>query len=101
MEKIFVSIRDPRQAKRVEHRLTGSVGQRGCAVLAGADEFVAIEEWVKEKQAWLQRYLALENDIFDEQIQKDHGRLEMRRCYVFDQLTCLPAPERWPDLASF
>jgi predicted transposase YbfD/YdcC len=27
--------------------------------------------------------------------------LEVRRCYVFDQLNCLPEPERWPKLASF
>lgn len=37
----------------------------------------------------------------DEVVDKDHGRLEVRRCYVFDQLDCLPAPERWPDLKSF
>ncbi len=38
---------------------------------------------------------------FDEVVEKDHGRLEVRRCYVFDQLDCLHAPERWPDLKSF
>ena len=38
---------------------------------------------------------------FDEIVEKDHGRLEVRRCYAFDQLECLPAPERWPDLKSF
>lgn len=37
----------------------------------------------------------------DEVIEKNHGRLEVRRCYVFDQLDCLYAPERWPDLKSF
>lgn len=38
---------------------------------------------------------------FDEVVEKDHGRLEVRRCYVFDQVNCLHAPERWPDLKSF
>lgn len=38
---------------------------------------------------------------FDEVVEKDHGRLEVRRCYAFDQIDCLHAPERWPDLASF
>ncbi len=38
---------------------------------------------------------------FDEVVKKDHGRLEVRRCYVFDQIECLHAPERWPDLKSF
>jgi len=36
-----------------------------------------------------------------EVVEKDHGRLEVRRCHVFDQLDCLHAPERWPDLKSF
>jgi adenine-specific DNA-methyltransferase len=35
---------------------------------------------------------------FHEVVEKDHGRLEVRRCHVFDQLDCLHAPERWPDL---
>ena len=37
----------------------------------------------------------------DKVIEKNHGRLEERRCYVFDQLDCLHAPERWPDLKAF
>jgi len=38
---------------------------------------------------------------FHEVVEKDHGRLEVRRCHVFDPLDCLHAPERWPDLKSF
>ena len=36
-----------------------------------------------------------------ETVEKDHGRLETRRCYAFDQLDCLARPEQWPDLKSF
>jgi len=36
-----------------------------------------------------------------ETIEKDHGRLETRRCFAFDQLDCLAKPEQWPDLKSF
>lgn len=36
-----------------------------------------------------------------EEISKEHGRVETRRCYVFDALECLPDPSRWPDLRSF
>tara|TARA_R110002049_G_scaffold223592_1_gene395257 strand:- start:52 stop:1176 length:1125 start_codon:yes stop_codon:yes gene_type:complete len=36
-----------------------------------------------------------------EDISKEHGRVETRRCYVFDALDCLPDPSRWPDLRSF
>jgi len=38
---------------------------------------------------------------FAEVVEKDHGRLEVRRCYAFDQVNCLHAPERWPDIKSF
>lgn len=36
-----------------------------------------------------------------ETIEKDHGRLETRRCFAFDQLDCLAKPGQWPDLKSF
>jgi predicted transposase YbfD/YdcC len=38
---------------------------------------------------------------FAETVEKDHGRIEVRRCFAFDQLDCLHKPEQWPDLASF
>lgn len=253
--EVFVGIRDPRQAKKVEHDLVELLVIAVCGVLAGADDFVEIEEWAKEKRAWFAQYLRLEHGIpshdtfgrvfaaidaeafgaafrrwvssvapnlgkdevvaidgktsrrsgkvdatplhlvsafaagaglvlgqrstaeksnektaipellatlalegcivtidamgtqpniaqairdrhadyilsvkdnqptlaesvrdffttfqtapdktphqFDEVVEKDHGRLEVRRCYAFDQLDCLHAPERWPDLKSF
>ena len=36
-----------------------------------------------------------------ETVEKDHGRLETRRCYAFDQITCLHNIQQWPDLKSF
>jgi predicted transposase YbfD/YdcC len=38
---------------------------------------------------------------FAEHIEKDHGRIEQRRCYVFDQLECLHNPHKWPGLQNF
>ena len=38
---------------------------------------------------------------FAETVEKDHGRIETRRCYAFDQLECLAQPEQWKDLRSF
>ena len=38
---------------------------------------------------------------FDEVVEKDYGRIEVRRSYAFDQLDCLYAPERWLGIASF
>ena len=36
-----------------------------------------------------------------ETVEKGHGRLEICRCYAFDQLACLHRAEQWPDLKSF
>ena len=252
---VFVGLHDPRQARKVEHDLVEMLVVAVCAVLAGADDFVEIEEWAKEKLDWFRQYLTLENGIpshdtfgrvfaaidaeefaaafqrwvrvllpalendevvsldgktsrrsgkmnatplhlvstfaagaglvlgqrataeksnektaipellatlaltgcivtidamgtqptiaqairdrgadyvlsvkdnqptlaesirdffdafqaapektphhFDDVVEKDHGRIEVRRCYAFDQLECLHAPERWPDMRSF
>jgi predicted transposase YbfD/YdcC len=38
---------------------------------------------------------------FDESVEKDHGRLEVRRCWAFSQLDCLSEPQQWPDLKMF
>ena len=38
---------------------------------------------------------------FAQTVEKDHGRIETRRCYAFDQLQCLAAPELWKGLRSF
>jgi len=63
MVDVFVGIRDPRQAKKVEHDLVEVLVVAICGVLAGADDFVEIEEWAKEKLDWFRRYLVLENGI--------------------------------------
>jgi predicted transposase YbfD/YdcC len=38
---------------------------------------------------------------FWETVEKDHGRIETRRCYAFAQLKCLHNPQQWPELKSF
>jgi predicted transposase YbfD/YdcC len=38
---------------------------------------------------------------FAETVEKDHGRVETRRCYVFDQLECLDKPKQWKGLRCF
>jgi predicted transposase YbfD/YdcC len=38
---------------------------------------------------------------FAQTVEKGHGRLETRRCYVFDQLECLDKPQQWKGLRSF
>ena len=56
---VFVGIRDPRQAKKIEHDLVELLVIAVCGVLAGADDFVEIEEWAKEKYDWFRQYLPL------------------------------------------
>lgn len=38
---------------------------------------------------------------FTESVEKNHGRIETRRCFVFDQLECLDKPQQWKGLHSF
>ena len=60
---VFVGIRDPRQAKKVNHDLVELLVVAVCGVLAGADDFVEIEAWGTEKLDWFRRYLKLANGI--------------------------------------
>jgi predicted transposase YbfD/YdcC len=60
---VFVSIRDPRQAAKVEHDLVELLVVAVNAVLVGADTFVEIELWAKEKLDWLRGYLRLAGGI--------------------------------------
>lgn len=36
-----------------------------------------------------------------ETVEKDHGRIEVRRYYAFGQLACLANPQQWPGLTMF
>lgn len=38
---------------------------------------------------------------FTESVEKDHGRLEVRRCWAFTQCECLATPQQWTDLKMF
>jgi predicted transposase YbfD/YdcC len=38
---------------------------------------------------------------FTEAVEKNHGRIETRRCWAFDQLECLDKPQQWSGLRSF
>ena len=44
LTEFFVGLRDPRQAKKVEHDLVEMLVVAVCAVLVGAENFVEIEE---------------------------------------------------------
>jgi len=63
LSDVFVSIEDPRQAAKVEHDLVELLVVAVNAVLVGADTFVEIELWAKEKLGWLRNYLRLTHGI--------------------------------------
>src|ERR1017187_4178625 len=63
LSDVFVSIHDPRQKGKVSHDLVELLVAAVNAVLVGADTFVEIELWAKEKLDWLRGYLRLEHGI--------------------------------------
>ena len=59
----FADLTDPRVNRTKDHLLLDVVGIAICAVLCGADSWVAIAEFGVAKQTWLQQFLALPNGI--------------------------------------
>jgi len=60
--KHFASLTDPRRRK-VTYPLINIVTIALCAVIAGADDFVTIAAWGRQKRAWLARFLDLTHGI--------------------------------------
>ena len=58
----FVELTDPRRRK-VTYPLLNVVVIAVCAVICGADDFVAIAEFGKKKRKWLSRFLDLRDGI--------------------------------------
>lgn len=59
----FARLPEPRLPRRQVHRLVDILTIALCAVLVGADDFVAIALFGKEKEAWLKTFLALPGGI--------------------------------------
>ncbi len=58
----FTELTDPRRRK-VIYPLLNVVVIAVCAVIGGADDFVAIAEFGRKKRAWLAKFLDLKNGI--------------------------------------
>ena len=58
----FASLTDPRRRK-VTYPLINIVTIALCAVIAGADDFVTIAAWGRQKRAWLARFLDMRSGI--------------------------------------
>jgi predicted transposase YbfD/YdcC len=59
----FFDLVDPRIARTRRHQLLDIVSIALCAVLAGAESWVEVEEWGEIKLDWLRPWLALPNGI--------------------------------------
>jgi predicted transposase YbfD/YdcC len=59
----FAGLTDPRVERTREHRLVDIVTIALCAVLCGADGWVAVETFGRAKEAWLRTFLALPGGI--------------------------------------
>jgi predicted transposase YbfD/YdcC len=59
----FGSLKDPRTGRMVDHYLLDIVTIAICAVICGADDWVAIEEFGRAKEKWFRTFLKLPNGI--------------------------------------
>jgi predicted transposase YbfD/YdcC len=59
----FAGLTDPRADRGQEHRLVDIVTIVLCAVLCGADDWVAVETFGRAKEGWLRTFLALPGGI--------------------------------------
>jgi predicted transposase YbfD/YdcC len=62
IDKHFASLSDPRRGK-VTYPLINILTIALCATIAGADDFVAIADWARQKQDWLGQFLDLSSGI--------------------------------------
>jgi predicted transposase YbfD/YdcC len=62
LDRHFASLTDPRRGE-VTYPLINIVAIALCATIAGADDFVAIADWARQKQGWLAEFLDLSSGI--------------------------------------
>src|SRR5687767_12388139 len=63
MHRYFANLPDPRIERTKRHQLLDIIAISVCAVLAGADSFVDIEQYGQARQDWFATFLDLPNGI--------------------------------------
>ncbi len=76
-------------------------GRKADYVLSVKENHPTLADSLREFFATFQMAPDKTPHSFFESVEKNHGRIEHRRCFAFDQLDCLYKPEQWPDLTSF
>lgn len=59
----FAKLSDPRKYHSPPHLLLDIVTIAICAVICGADDWVAVESFGKAKEGWFRKFLRLPNGI--------------------------------------
>lgn len=63
MQSYFASLSDPRHEMNREHLLLDMVVIAICAIIAGADDWVAVADFAVAKESWLRTFLVLPSGI--------------------------------------
>jgi hypothetical protein len=86
IEAYFGELTDPRVARTRVHRLSDLVTIALCAVLCGANDWVAVETFGRAKEAWLRTFLLLPGGIpSHDTLGRVFARLdptELRGCFL-------------------
>lgn len=61
--RVFLDLKDPRVEGRCLHPLINIIFITLCALVAGADSWIAIERFGKQRKRWLSQFINLENGI--------------------------------------
>ncbi|BDA66669.1 transposase ISAs1 family protein [Calothrix sp. PCC 7716] len=59
----FENVKDPRVERTKRHKLIDIITIAICAVICGAETWIAIETYGQEKKEWLEKFLELSNGI--------------------------------------
>lgn len=89
-------------AMGTQANIARAIRDRGAHyILSAKDNQPTLADSIRDFFALFKANPEKTSHAFAQTVEKNHGRIEVRRCFVFDQLDCLPKPEQWPDLACF
>jgi|SRR5579859_860443 len=63
VSRFFQRLPDPRRLGKIQHPLINLIVMALCAVIAGADDFTEIAEFVRERRDWFARFLDLSSGV--------------------------------------
>src|SRR3954452_9597606 len=89
IDRHFASLTDPRRGK-VTYPLINILTIALCATIAGADDFVAIADWARQKRDWLGGFLDLSSGFPSQDRFND-----ILRALKPGPLAISPGRERW------